>query len=301
MTMEPFGPAHHGRTGSIAMNDLSRRRVMAASLGAGALASRLIGHGDAAAGTPSAGAKPDAKRDWWDKEFHTLVTLGESTTAGGWASCRERAWASQLARLINEFQRVPVQLVNVGIGANVISTRSPRYEQSGKPAALERLDRHVIRHRPDLLVVSYGFNDARSGTPLPLFAGELRALIRQVREHIRPLIVLLGPYYMTAFEEYGPKWNHATPEMFHEFNRAIGEIAAETECLYVDLLPVYANAGWLIHRDGVHAHDLGHRLVANKIFEILASNCSGLARETKELEAQIPPWRDESVLKRGDG
>jgi len=24
-----------------------------------------------------------AKRDWWDKEFRMLLTLGESTTAGG--------------------------------------------------------------------------------------------------------------------------------------------------------------------------------------------------------------------------
>ena len=65
------------------------------------------------------------KKDWWTKEFRKLVTIGESTTAGGWSSIRERCWASQLARLINEFQRVPVELVNVGIGANLISTKGP--------------------------------------------------------------------------------------------------------------------------------------------------------------------------------
>jgi len=74
------------------------------------------------------------KKDWWDKEFRVMVTLGESTTAGGWASCRERSWSSQLARLINEFQRVPVQLVNVGIGGNAISPRSAAYDRSGRPA-----------------------------------------------------------------------------------------------------------------------------------------------------------------------
>ena len=25
------------------------------------------------------------KRDWWDREFKWLFTLGESTTAGGWS------------------------------------------------------------------------------------------------------------------------------------------------------------------------------------------------------------------------
>jgi hypothetical protein len=34
------------------------------------------------------------------------------------------------------------------------------------------------------------------------------------------------------------------------------------------------------------------------VFEVLASNCSGLAKETQELENRIPRWRDESVLQR---
>lgn len=280
------------------MQSISRRDVMASSLAAGAVAAELVRPRDAAADAEPA---PATKRDWSSKEFGTLVTLGESTTAGGWASCRERAWAHQLPRLINEFQRVPVQLVNVGIGANVISTRSPAYAHSGKPAALERLDAHVIRHQPDLLVVSYGLNDARGGTPLPLFTNEMSTLIDRVRARIQPLIVLLGPYYMTAFDQFGPNWNKATLATFHEFNQATAEVADEKECLFVDLLAAYDAADWLVHHDGVHANDLGHRLVANAIFGTLAANCSGLASETRELERRIPPWRDESVLQQDAG
>src|SRR5713226_2005106 len=51
-----------------------------------------------------------------------------------------------------------------------------------------------------VLVDAYGLNDARGGTPLDLFAGELRTLIDGVRVKIQPLIVLLGPYYMTGFD-----------------------------------------------------------------------------------------------------
>ena len=243
------------------------------------------------------------KRDWWNKEFRTLLTLGESTTAGGWSSCRQRCWADQLARLISEFQRNPVQLVNMGIGAHVISTKSPGYPTSGKPAANERLDKHVLEHAargnlivPDLLIISYGLNDARGGTPLDLFCEELKDIIRRVRERIEPLIVLLGPYYMTDFALGGADWSHANLEIFQRFNNAIGQLAYESECLFVDLMESYRNADWLVHHDGCHANDLGHRIVANKIFEVLASNCSGLAAETKEQEKSIPPWRDESTL-----
>src|SRR5437773_5183446 len=129
------------------------------------------------------------KRDWWNKEFRILMTMGESTTAGGWSSSRERCWASQLARLICELQRVPVQLVTVGIGANLISTKSPNYHLSGKPAADERLEKHVLSNSangnpivPDLLVLSYGLNDARGGTPRELFCSELEKIIDRVRQ-----------------------------------------------------------------------------------------------------------------------
>ena len=243
------------------------------------------------------------KKDYWANEFKNLVTLGESTTAGGWSSCRERCWASELARLINEFQRVPVQLVNMGIGANLISTRSSQYENSGKPAADERLDRHVLEHTsnghlvvPDLLVISYGLNDARSGTPLALFCEVMEGLIRRVRAKTQPLIVLLGPYFMSGFDLFGPDWNKATLETFHEYNDATRDVAQCNECLFVDLLAAYDNAPWLVHHDGVHANDLGHRVVANEIFRVLATHCSGLARNTQELEQHIAPWRDESVL-----
>jgi len=279
------------------MEHVSRREAMAQSLASGALVAGLSASATARGDEPTARLAPSAKRDWWNKEFGMLVTLGESTTAGGWASYRERSWAHQLARIINEFQRIPVQLVNVGIGANVISTRSPSYEHSGKPAALERLEPHVVHHQPDLLVVSYGLNDARGGTPLDLFADEMRTLIDRVREKIQPLIVLLGPYFMTGFDQFGPNWNHASLEIFHQFNQTTAVVATEKDCLFVDLLSAYNNTSWMVHHDTVHANDLGHRVVANQIFAVLAANCSGLAQETQQLEQRIPRWRDESVLR----
>ncbi len=245
------------------------------------------------------------KRDWWDREFELLMTLGESITAGGWSSCRERCWANQLARLINEFQRIPVQLVNQGIGANVISTKSPAYENSGKPAATERLEKHVLSYtagsgnnilHPDLLIISYGLNDARGGTPIDLFCGEMESIIHRVRKKIQPLIVLLGPYYMHNFTLGAPTYGHGDLDVFSQYNDAIRAVAENSDCLFVDLLASYREADWLIHFDGCHANDLGHRIVANRIFEVLASNCSGLSLNTKSLEAAIPPWRDESTL-----
>lgn len=239
------------------------------------------------------------KKDWWPHEFRKLVTLGESTTAGGWSTSRERCWASLLAALISDYQSQPVQLINAGIGANVISTRSPCYPDSGKPAASERLDKHVIAHNPDLLVIAYGLNDARGGTPLALFREEMAALICRVRQRLKPLIVLLGPYHMTDFILGGAEWGHADLSLMHTFSEEIAAVAREQGCLFVDALAASGHTDWMVHYDGVHANDLGHRIIANRIFEVLAQSCSGLALRTQEAEKTSPRWRDESTLKAG--
>ena len=246
------------------------------------------------------------KRDCWDKEFRTMVTFGMSITAGGWSSCRERRWTNLLAGMIGDYQRMPVQLVNVGVGANLISPRSPGYEYSQKPSASERLEEHVLSNTangapvvPDLLIMAFGLNDARSGTPVAQFCEDLKEVIRRVREKFNPLIVLLGSYYVKDFELGAPHWNHSTMETLREYDAAVSLLAQQCDCLFVDLLSAFGEADWLVHYDGVHSNDLGHRVVANKVFEVLAKNCSGLAMETKELEKHIQPWRDESTLHEG--
>ena len=239
------------------------------------------------------------KRDYRSEEFRKFVAIGESTTAGGWSTSPERCWVPRLGALINDFQSSPVEVVNMGIGANLISTKSPCYKNSGKPAADERFQEHVIDKQPDLLVISYGLNDARGGTSLDTFRAEMVSLIRRVRALLDPVIVLLGPYYMNDFTVGGPPWSHADLELFAQFNRGIENVASQEDCLYVDLLDGYKETDWMIHYDGVHANDLGHRIVANRIFEVLAQNCSCLARKTKEAEKTSPRWRDESSLKLG--
>lgn len=234
-------------------------------------------------------------RDRRPEPFRVMVTLGESTTAGGWSSTPERCWASLLTALISDFQDDPVRLVNSGIGANVISNRVPSYPYSGKPAANERIQKHVVEHKPDLLVISYGLNDARGGTPAEMLRAELAELISAVRMGCDPLIVLLGPYFMIQYEGY-EHFEHGSPELFETFNVVIKQVARATKSLFCDVYHAYGGAPWMVHYDGVHANDLGHRLIAHRVFETLAQHCSGLAARTRRLERISERWRDESTL-----
>lgn len=238
----------------------------------------------------------DPKRDYCSKPFRVGVALGESTTAGGSATTRELTWVSLLADLIDESQLEPVRMINSGIGGNVVSRRSPTYEDSGKPSAMERYQKHVIDHRPDLVLISFGLNDARGGTPLAQFLHDLRQITLDIKIKTGAVIVMLNAYFMTGFDRYLP-YNQADLATFIGYNAGIQRLAEECDVLHADVFAAEALAEWMIDPDGVHANNLGHRITANRVFEVLAQNCSGLSQKAFELRKNFKQWRDESVLK----
>ena len=220
---------------------------------------------------------PEAPQDWWSEPFQTLVALGESITGGSSASSYEKAWPPLLADAIGEVQGEPIRLVNPSVGGNVISPRVAAYAASGRPATNEHLD-EVIAAQADLLVISAALNDARGGTPVELFRTELEALIVAIRAGCDPLIVLLGPYFMVNFEIGGEVFGRATPATLAAYGTTVADAACDSECLFCDISTPYGAAPWALHSDGLHANDLGHRIVANAIFQTLAQHCSGLSR-----------------------
>ena len=237
------------------------------------------------------------KRDYWNKPFWVAVALGESTTAGGTATSCEFTWVNRLTDLINEAQLESVRMVNSGIGGNVISRRSPEYENSGKPSAMERYQKHVIDHRPDLVLVSYGLNDARGGTPLAQFLEDVRQIVLEIKNQTGALTVIVNAYFMTGFDCYIP-FNKADMGTSLGYNAGLQRLALECDSLYSDVFAAEGMALCMIDPDGVHANNLGHQIIANRIFEVLAQNCSGLSQKAFDLRQNFKQSRDESVLKR---
>lgn len=238
-----------------------------------------------------------AKKDWRGAPFELAVALGESTTAGGTATSRDLCWVSRLAALIKENQLKPVKMINHGIGANLISQRSPFYEKSGRPSAMERYEKHVIALKPDLVFISYGLNDARGGTPLGQFLEDLRHIVLDVKARTQAVVVLVNAYFMTDFDRYDP-FKLGSVASFIGYNAAQQRLAQECDVLFADVFDAEGLAPWVIDPDGVHANNLGHQLIANRVFETLAKNCSCLAERSRESRKTFKAWRDESVLKK---
>ena len=224
------------------------------------------------------------ERDLHSQPFKTIVVLGESHVAGEEASKESYRWVNIVAHLVTRFQGTPVILHNKGIGANSISPRSPGYATSAKPSALERYQKDVIALKPDLFILSYGLNDMRAGMSVNDFREDMARIIIDVRRSCNSVIILTSVYYMSTYDLY-PPYNVGSIEATEVFNFVIGQLAKKYECLLADIWAAEGKANWVIHPDGVHANDLGHWLIGNRVFETIAVNCSGVAAKvTADLE-----------------
>ena len=206
-----------------------------------------------------------------------MVVLGESHVAGACATEESRRWVNIVAELLGRHQGVAVTLHNKGIGANAISPRSPGYAASAKPSALERYRDDVIALDPDLFILSYGLNDMRAGMPPEDFRQDMARIIVDVRRACDPIVVLTTVYYMSAYDLY-PPYHVGSIAATEIYNLAIRQLAQQHQCILADIWAAEGQADWVVHPDTVHANDLGHLLIAHRVFEAIATHCSGVAR-----------------------
>jgi lysophospholipase L1-like esterase len=212
-----------------------------------------------------------------------MVTLGESTTAGASASSVEVCWASVVGRILGDCQGQPLQLINKGLGSNVLTPRCPAYEQASKPSGIERLARDVLDLRPDLVVLAYGLNDARGGTLPEVFRGEYQGVLDRVRLALPgALVVLVGVHHVhEAILSHCPGWEWADRGRIEQFDGIVRELAEANGLIFADVYAAMGRADWLIDPDGCHPNDLGHRVMAHCVFNAIAAGCGFASRTAR--------------------
>jgi lysophospholipase L1-like esterase len=207
-----------------------------------------------------------------------IVALGESTTWGYSVSSKAQCWVNQVVRMLEEFQGREIELLNQGIGSNVLTLDCPAYPFSAQPSALERVDGDLIAHRPDLVFLSYGLNDARGGTPPEVFRRAYQELLDRIRRAIDPLIVLVNTYYMhEVLYDHCAHWEESSYELTEVYNLVIEQLAEANDLILADVYAAEVGVDWIIDQDHCHPNDLVHRLIANRVFEAIVRNCSFVA------------------------
>ena len=225
------------------------------------------------------------KKDYHREPFERVVVLGESHVAA-------KIWVDVFAVLLKRFQGPPEpRVVNAGIGGNAISPHSPGYPGSAGPSAMERYEEDVVAHEPDLVVVSYGLNDMRAGMAAEDFREDLSKIVEDIQVKTGAVVVLTTVYNMSAYALF-PPYDVGSPEAAEVYNLVIGQVAEKYDALVADIWEAEGQAPWVMAVDTVHANELGHTLIGNRVFETVAANCSGVAHRFK-----IPPEAAREQLK----
>ena len=148
----------------------------------------------------------------------TIVALGDSVTHGAFESGiidHEKVYHNLLKRklnLVNSF--VPVNVINAGIGGTTAKL------------GLERLERQVLIHNPDLVTVCFGLNDVNN--PINEYLDSLKGIFEKLLTNNIEVIFLTPNMLNTRVDE-------STEKKYYEYAKVTAQMQNEGKMdLYIN-------------------------------------------------------------------
>jgi lysophospholipase L1-like esterase len=165
----------------------------------------------------------------------------------------------------------------------------------------------------DLVTIWVGANDLIHGDDPEVFREGLHFILQTLRQHVSHTIVIANLPNLTQLPRFRNQPSpHVTEKRIKAYNAVIAKEAGDVDAALVDLFAQSLRDDLVLHSDGFHPNDTGHREIAalflNAIrpkihasigFELIA-NCQGAddARATRKDEGQPVPFgkRENSCL-----
>lgn len=199
-------------------------------------------------------------------QVFTVVAFGDSITAAKEVAPNEQ-WTGVLEKsLAAAAPSRPTRVINAGVGGNT------------SREGLARMEADVIAHKPDLLLIEFGGNDATMDpnrfVPLDEFRANLATIVERAgKVGCRRFAIVTFPPVVDRDHTWG---NHshfkkqggldATVEKYRQASREFAAergfpVAAIDKTLRADL-PAY------VMKDGVHLTAAGNRVVAETVLPV---------------------------------
>ncbi len=175
----------------------------------------------------------------------TLLVFGDSLSAA-YNLSPDQGWVQILARRI-EKERLPWRVVNASVSGETTT------------GGLRRIAEDLRRHKPSLVVVELGANDALRGQPVAAMRENLRRILRAVRgSHAQPVIVgmMIPPNYGIEYAA--------------QFSRMFASLAeSEHAALVPFLLEGIADKPELFQADQLHPTAEAQSAIADNVWRVL--------------------------------
>ena len=179
----------------------------------------------------------------------TVLVVGDSLSAE-YGLRRGSGWVQVLQeRLVKE--RIPARMVNAGISADTTSGGRSRL-----PALLRT-------HKPAVVVIELGANDALRGLPLNMTRDNLTAMVKMSRE-TGAKVVIVG---MQVPPNYGSQYTRDFRDLFKDLS------VAEKVALVPFLLKGVADLPdptLLFQEDRIHPNESAQATLAQNVWPVLA-------------------------------
>jgi len=211
---------------------LKRRHFNALLVGAASLGSI----GAAVAQTVAAATAP------------TVLVLGDSLTAE-YGIRRDSGWVALLQQRLNK-EKIPARLVNAGISGDTTS------------GGRSRLPALLLQHKPAIVIIELGANDALRGMPLGMTRDNLATMARLSRE-AGARVLMVG---MEMPPNYGAKYTQEFRELFKTVAKS------EKTALVPFLLAGVADAPesvTLFQSDRIHPNEAAQPTLAANVWPAL--------------------------------
>jgi lysophospholipase L1-like esterase len=182
-----------------------------------------------------------------------IVAFGSSSTLGARASSPDRAYPAMLEKYLNSALGPDraVRVLNRGIGGENVYTM------------MARLERDVLRDKPDIVIWQTGTNDPLHNIPLWMFFQKTRKGIQQMQD-AGIAVILMEP------QDSRRTSGIAKCVKFRDAVRAIGKEMGLPVIKRFDLIKKWLADGTvteaeIMHADGLHMADEGYRRLALEV------------------------------------
>ena len=217
-----------------------------------------------------------------------IVAYGDSVTHGGFAGAevdQEAVYHNLLKkRILQVGCYVPVNVINAGVGGLTAAQ------------SLERMERQVFSHSPDLVIVSFGLNDVNG--PLEEYTGALRTIFESCKNHGVDTIFMtpnmLNTYVAEGTEEKHIPYAHITAQYQNsgKMDTYIGAAIALAEEMGILVADCYGKWKKLAETEDTtmlldnrinHPTRQMHQLFADTLFEVIFSENISICSENSTM------------------
>jgi len=208
-----------------------------------------------------------------------VVCFGDSITGVYYHTGGRRAWCDMLGIALGKaYPKAQIQMVNAGISGHTTSQ------------GLARMDKDVLSHKPELVVVMFGMNDVVRTDPQK-FEANLRTIVRRCRES-EAAVVLCTPNSVYP--------NPTRPmTRLAQFAQIVRDVAKDMSVPLADCFAAYEDTRredvtkWqLFMSETIHPGMNGHKFFA----EVIAESISG--KPVSLADAEPPADSLQFTLKR---